>query len=104
MTLGLATLLPTVSPSTMPELLAHEAERYKAVKQYSLRQILGVWAAATVPMGVLAWIVAPWLADRLGGREPLVKALLTSSSPSPAGRTGRTSPANTTGGNESLTR
>jgi membrane protease YdiL (CAAX protease family) len=35
-----------------------------------------VWAAAAVPMGVLAWIVAPWLRDRLGGRDPFAEALL----------------------------
>jgi hypothetical protein len=53
-----------------------EGERYAAVRQYSLAQILGVWAAAAVPMGVLAWIVAPWLRDQLGGDEPLAQALL----------------------------
>jgi membrane protease YdiL (CAAX protease family) len=51
-------------------------ERYAAVKQYSLAQIFAVWAAAAVPMGVLAWIVAPWLRDQLGGDEPLAQALL----------------------------
>jgi uncharacterized protein len=51
-------------------------ERYAAVRQYSLAQILTVWAAAAVPMGVLAWIVAPWLRDQLGGDEPLAQALL----------------------------
>jgi uncharacterized protein len=55
---------------------AREAERYEAVKQYSLAKILGVWAAAAVPMGALAWIVAPWLRDQLGGRDPFVEALL----------------------------
>jgi membrane protease YdiL (CAAX protease family) len=29
-------------------------------------------------MAVLAWIVAPWLGDQLGGRDPFVKALLIS--------------------------
>ena len=53
-----------------------DADRYEAVRQYSLAQILGVWAAAAVPMGVLAWIVAPWLRDQLGGDEPLGQALL----------------------------
>src|SRR5512133_937073 len=53
-----------------------ESERYAAVQQYSLAQILAVWAAAAVPMGVLAWIVAPWLRDQLGGDEPLGEALL----------------------------
>ncbi len=53
-----------------------EGERYAAVRQYSLSQILVVWAAAAVPMGVLAWVVAPWLRDQLGGDEPLAQALL----------------------------
>src|ERR671918_2228497 len=53
-----------------------EVDRYEAVRQYSLVQILGVWAAAAVPMGVLAWIVAPWLRDQLGGDEPLAQSLL----------------------------
>ena len=51
-------------------------DRYAAVKQYSLAQILGVWAAAAVPMAVLAWIVAPWLRDQLGGDQPLAQSLL----------------------------
>jgi membrane protease YdiL (CAAX protease family) len=58
------------------QLPAQEADRYAAVTQYSFRQILGLWAAAAVPMSVLGWVVAPWLADRLGGREPLGGALL----------------------------
>ena len=37
---------------------------------------LAVWAAAALPMGVLAWIVAPWLSDQLGGRDPFIEALL----------------------------
>src|SRR5215204_3838970 len=53
-----------------------EADRYRAVRQYSLAEILAVWAAAAVPMGVLAWIVAPWLRDQLGGDDPFAQALL----------------------------
>jgi uncharacterized protein len=53
-----------------------DLDRHEAVRQYSLAQILAVWAAAAVPMGVLAWVVAPWLEDQLGGDEPLTKALL----------------------------
>src|SRR5512133_1246149 len=60
----------------VPEPLADEADRYEAVQQYSLAKIIGVWAAAAVPMGVLAWIVAPLLRDHLGGRDPFVEALL----------------------------
>jgi uncharacterized protein len=51
-------------------------ERYEAVRQYSLAEILAVWAAAAVPMGVLAWIIAPWLRDQLGGDDPFAEALL----------------------------
>src|SRR5512133_3542584 len=69
---------PTIpqSPQTVAKSIDRGADRYEAVRQYSLRQILGVWAAAAVPMGVLAWVVAPWLRDQLGGDEPLAQALL----------------------------
>ena len=53
-----------------------EPDRYDSVRQYSLAQIGAIWTAAAVPMGLLAWVVTPWLGDRLGGREPLVEALL----------------------------
>ncbi len=46
------------------------------IRQYSLAQILAVWAAAAVPMGVLAWIVAPLLRDHLEGQDPFAQALL----------------------------
>jgi membrane protease YdiL (CAAX protease family) len=46
------------------------------VPQYTLRWILAVWAAAALPMGVLAWIVAPMLEGPLGEDQPLAKALL----------------------------
>jgi membrane protease YdiL (CAAX protease family) len=64
------------APQTVAQPIDPEADRYQAVKQYSLAQVLGVWAAAAVPMGVLSWIAAPALADQLGGREPLLQALL----------------------------
>jgi len=46
------------------------------VRQYTLAQIAVVWAAATLPMALLAWVVAPLLRDQLGGDEPLTQALL----------------------------
>ena len=57
---------------------AVEVDRRAQVRQYSLAMILAVWAAAALPMGVLAWIVAPPLADRLSGAGdvPMLKALL----------------------------
>lgn len=45
------------------------------VTQYSRRAILAIWAAAALPMGALAWIVAPAIADG-GGIESLVRPLL----------------------------
>lgn len=53
-----------------------EANRYADISQYSLAKIIGVWAAAAVPMGVLAWIIAPLLSHHLGGDQPLGEALL----------------------------
>ena len=46
------------------------------IQQYSRRQILGVWAAVTIPMSLLSWIVAPWLSHRLDSRDPFIDALL----------------------------
>src|SRR5215212_9884457 len=45
-------------------------------EQYSLAKILGIWAAAALPMAALAWVVAPWLTDRLDGPLALPRALL----------------------------
>ena len=55
-----------------------EADRYAGIKQYSLTQIFAVWAAAALPMGILAWIVAPAIKDSFSGAGnlPLIKALL----------------------------
>jgi membrane protease YdiL (CAAX protease family) len=33
-----------------------------AVPQYSKRRVLAIWAAAAIPMGLLAWVVAPAIA------------------------------------------
>jgi membrane protease YdiL (CAAX protease family) len=57
---------------------AEEADRYAGVRQYSLAQIFAVWAAAALPMGILAWIVAPAIKDSFtgAGNVPLIKALL----------------------------
>ncbi|MEE9574277.1 MAG: CPBP family intramembrane glutamate endopeptidase, partial [Candidatus Neomarinimicrobiota bacterium] len=34
----------------------------KSKAQYSLAKILGIWAAAAVPMALLSWVVIPALA------------------------------------------
>jgi membrane protease YdiL (CAAX protease family) len=46
------------------------------IPQYSLARILGTWAAAALPMAVLAWVVAPWLANALHGPTALSRALI----------------------------
>jgi uncharacterized protein len=53
-----------------------EGSRYAYVRQYSLAQILAVWAAAAIPMAVLAWVVAPLLGALLAGDEPFAQALV----------------------------
>jgi membrane protease YdiL (CAAX protease family) len=47
------------------------------IVQYSRMRVLAVWAAAAVPMGVLAWVVAPVLAGVIGGPVPMLPTLLT---------------------------
>jgi len=51
------------------------AAAVSTVQQYSLAKIVGVWAAAAVPMGALAWVVAPLVGGH-GGPVPLARALL----------------------------
>ena len=50
------------------------------IPQYRRRAIFAVWAAAALPMGALAWVVAPALADLFAGEGnvPMAKALLAS--------------------------
>src|SRR5215208_738693 len=60
--------------TTLPPQLA--GSRYADVRQYSLAQILAVWAAAALPMGVLAWVLAPLVAGGLDGPAPLIRTLL----------------------------
>jgi membrane protease YdiL (CAAX protease family) len=71
---------PTIAVAAPRELTqdTEALDRFQAVKQYSAAQILGVWAAAAIPMGVLAWIVAPALKDHLSGagNVPMMKALV----------------------------
>src|SRR5512139_2738150 len=67
---------PVGDAASMEDSRDRDEGRYAAVRQYSPAQILGVWAAAAVPMGLLSWVVAPWLRDRLSGDEPLAQGLL----------------------------
>lgn len=48
------------------------------IPQYRARAIFAVWAAAALPMGVLAWLVAPAIKDSFAGsgNVPMFKALM----------------------------
>ena len=50
------------------------------IPQLRIRGILAIWAAAALPMAVLAWLVAPVLADSFAGdgHVPMAKALIVS--------------------------
>jgi CAAX protease family protein len=48
----------------------------RALPQLGLRGIIAVWAAAAVPMGLLAWVVAPLVADQMSGPNALIRALM----------------------------
>lgn len=50
----------------------------RPIPQYSLGRMLGVWAAAALPMAGLAWVVAPWLASVLRGPAAWPQAILLS--------------------------
>jgi len=39
-------------------------------KQYSLTKILGIWALAVIPMGILSWVVFPAVSPDVGS-DPL---------------------------------
>jgi membrane protease YdiL (CAAX protease family) len=47
------------------------------IPQYSRGKVLAVWAAATLPMAVLAWVVAPAVAGHSASRERFVVTLLS---------------------------
>jgi membrane protease YdiL (CAAX protease family) len=61
-----------------PSPAAHRAPRTAegSVRQLGLSGIVAVWAAAALPMGVLAWVVAPVVADQLSGPGALSRALI----------------------------
>ena len=60
--------------SHSPSLPAQATAR--PIPQYSPTWLLGVWAAAALPMAALAWLVAPRLAASIPGPAPLGQALL----------------------------
>lgn len=74
----MATSPVTVPTPSAPGLREERSDRYQGVRQYSLGQIVAVWAAAALPMGLASWVIAPRLADGLigVGDVPMFKALI----------------------------
>src|SRR5262249_12020069 len=66
--------IATPFPSTKVQASAPADTR--TLPQLSLKGIAAVWAAAALPMAVLAWLVAPRLADHLSGAGSLPRALI----------------------------
>ena len=60
------------------EHLVLPARRGTQIPQYTLRSVLGIWAAAALPMAALAWLVAPSMAAGMDGPSALPRALLAS--------------------------
>jgi uncharacterized protein len=60
--------------------VASRAQAGVDIPQLGRRAIFAIWAAAALPMAVLAWLVAPVLADRFSGdgHVPMAKALFVS--------------------------
>src|SRR3954469_14600543 len=48
----------------------------RAIPQLGLGGIAAVWAAAALPMALLAWVIAPAIADHLSGPSALSRALI----------------------------
>jgi uncharacterized protein len=67
----------THSPSPATTVMQVREPTRVEIPQYRPSAVLGVWAAAALPMGALAWVVAPAFAQRLSGEAnvPLVKAI-----------------------------
>jgi len=63
------------SPTDVVDQPARPADE-RALPQLGLRGIIGIWAAAALPMGLLAWIVSPLVADQLSGSGRLPRALI----------------------------
>jgi hypothetical protein len=57
-----------IRTATAPPPPARADAYERDLPQYSGRRIFAVWAAATVPMGILGWIVTPWLGNRTRGQ------------------------------------
>jgi membrane protease YdiL (CAAX protease family) len=54
------------------------APRSVSIPTWTTRHVLGLWAAAALPMAALAWLVAPALSHVFSGEAAFVQALIVS--------------------------
>jgi membrane protease YdiL (CAAX protease family) len=66
----------TTARSTTTVSAAGTSPAGQSIPQLSPRGIAGVWAAAALPMGALAWGFAPWFADQLAGPGAFARAMI----------------------------
>jgi uncharacterized protein len=65
--------LPTATVLDPPD---HIRSIQPPLPQYSRRHIAALWVAVTAPMGLLGWVVAPFLARHLHTADPFIDALV----------------------------
>jgi membrane protease YdiL (CAAX protease family) len=72
----MSTTLTTTGTTTTKGTRQRRSTGPVTIPQYGIGRILAVWAAAALPMAALAWLVAPALADALGGSNALTRGLI----------------------------
>ena len=66
----------TTTPTSPATRRVHTPRGPAPLPQYSVRRIIATWAAAAVPMAVLAWVGAPLLARTFEGPSAWPRAIL----------------------------
>ena len=63
--IGSSSYVPRFGTSSESKLTHRTTDNVVTDSQYSLPRILGIWAAAAIPMALLAWVATPLVGDRL---------------------------------------
>lgn len=74
---GSITAAPVATIVGMNSTLLSPSMPETGIAQYSVARVLGIWAAAAIPMGILAWVVAPAIAGRGGNLVPALIGCMT---------------------------
>lgn len=72
---GVPMSIASIDHRLIPSDTAGAADEAAGITQYTRRQVFAIWAAAALPMGFLAWIVAPAIANG-NSAASLVRPLL----------------------------